>query len=117
MSNPTKPEAEGPLSGREVLVCVCGGIAAFKSAALVSQLVQRDCGVTVAMTRNANRFIGRTTFEALTGRPVVRSMWSGGGRIQHLRHSETADLKNVGGGSEFTLVEVGNLKCTNHSGY
>lgn len=92
-----------PLSGYEVLVCVCGGIAAYKTAALVSQLVQHGCGVTVAMTRNARRFIGELTFQALTGRPVFSSPWrspgaagagaaAGSGDIQHLRLSETADL-------------------------
>ena len=58
------------LSGREVLVGVTGGVAAYKTADLVSKLVQRGAGVSVAMTENATRFIGRTTFEALTRRPV-----------------------------------------------
>ena len=59
-----------PLAGREVVVCVCGGIAAYKTAEVVSQLAQRGCGVTVAMTRNATRFIGEVTLQALSGRPV-----------------------------------------------
>jgi phosphopantothenoylcysteine decarboxylase/phosphopantothenate--cysteine ligase len=82
-----------PLHGYEVLLCVCGGIAAYKSAALTSRLVQDGCGVTVAMTRAARRFIGKITFQALSGRPVVSSLWDDGtGDIQHLRLSETADL-------------------------
>jgi phosphopantothenoylcysteine decarboxylase/phosphopantothenate--cysteine ligase len=82
------------LSGYEVLVCVCGGIAAYKTAALVSALVQQGCGVTVAMTRNGRRFVGPVTFEALTGRSVVTSMWkaTGAAGIQHLKRSEIADL-------------------------
>lgn len=82
------------LRSYEVLVCVCGGIAAYKTAALVSVLVQRGCGVTVATTRNARRFVGPTTFAALTGRPVITSMWKGAGapEIQHLKRSEAADL-------------------------
>lgn len=84
----------GRLSGYEVLVCVCGGIAAYKVAVLVSQLVQQDCGVSVAMTRAARRFVGPVTFAALTGRPVFASLWDPGPQadIQHLRLSETADL-------------------------
>ena len=58
------------LDGRELLVGVTGGVAAYKTADLVSKLVQRGCGVSVAMTENAARFIGPTTFEALTRRPV-----------------------------------------------
>lgn len=92
---PPDPHTGRPLPpGCELLVCVCGGIAAYKTAALVSMLVQRGCGVTVAMTRNARRFVGPITFQALTGRPVVTSPWraAGSGDIQHLKLSETADL-------------------------
>jgi phosphopantothenoylcysteine decarboxylase len=59
------------MNGRELLVGVTGGIAAYKTAALVSQLVQDGAGVRVVMTRAAGKFIGRATFEALTGRPVL----------------------------------------------
>lgn len=55
----------------EVIIGVSGGIAAFKTAALVSSLVQDGQGVTVVMTRAAHKFIGPATFRALTGRPVV----------------------------------------------
>jgi phosphopantothenoylcysteine decarboxylase/phosphopantothenate--cysteine ligase len=55
---------------REILIGVTGGIAAFKTAALVSQLVQGGAKVTVVMTEAAQRFVGPATFAALTGRPV-----------------------------------------------
>jgi phosphopantothenoylcysteine decarboxylase/phosphopantothenate--cysteine ligase len=89
-SSPANPT----LSGYELLVFVTGGIAAYKTAALVSALVQQGGGVTVAMTRNARRFVGSVTFEALTGRPVATSMWRRrpAADIQHLTLSETADL-------------------------
>lgn len=82
------------LSGYELLVCVTGGIAAFKVAQLVSQLVQAGCGVTVAMTRHARRFVGPTTFRALTGRPVLTSLWPAdeSDAMPHLRPTEVADL-------------------------
>jgi len=60
------------LENREILLGVCGGIAAYKSADLASKLVQAGASVTVAMTEAAERFIGPTTFEALTSRPVYR---------------------------------------------
>ena len=59
----------------EVLLGVTGSVAAYKSADLVSRLVKREIGVTVAMTQAAGRFIGRTTFEALTTRPVYDDQW------------------------------------------
>jgi phosphopantothenoylcysteine decarboxylase/phosphopantothenate--cysteine ligase len=55
----------------ELVIGVTGGIAAYKTAALVSQLVQAGASVQVVMTRSAGEFIGRATFEALTGRPVL----------------------------------------------
>ncbi len=61
--------------GREIAIGVTGGIAAYKTAALVSQLVQAGAGVTVIMTQSAEKFIGRATFEALTGRPVLEHVF------------------------------------------
>lgn len=63
------------MKGRELLIGVTGGVAAFKTAALVSQLVQNGAGVTVVMTRSAEKFIGAATFAALTGRPVVHRVF------------------------------------------
>ncbi|MDP7016594.1 MAG: flavoprotein [Pirellulaceae bacterium] len=59
------------MSQLRVIVGVTGGIAAFKSAALVSQLVQADVDVRVVMTAAASRFIGEATFAALSGHPVA----------------------------------------------
>ncbi len=52
------------------MIGVTGGIAAYKTATLVSRLVQAGAGVTVVMTQSATELIGPKTFEALTGRPV-----------------------------------------------
>jgi phosphopantothenoylcysteine decarboxylase len=59
----------------EILVGVSGGVAAYKTAALVSKLVQSGHGVTVAMTRAGRKFVGPATFRALTGRRVITDMW------------------------------------------
>lgn len=58
------------MNGREILLGVTGGIAAYKSADLCSKLAQAGASVSVVMTESATRFVGATTFEALTGRPV-----------------------------------------------
>lgn len=63
------------MNGRAIVVGVTGGIAAYKTAALVSQLVQAGASVTVVMTRAAEAFIGQATFAALTGRPVARDIF------------------------------------------
>jgi phosphopantothenoylcysteine synthetase/decarboxylase len=59
----------------EIVVGVTGGIAAFKTAALVSKLVQDGACVTVVTTAAAERFVGAATFAALTGRPVAREIF------------------------------------------
>ncbi len=91
---PAEPSRQPALSGYEVVICVTGGVAAYKTAALVSHLVQRGAGVTVTMTRNARRFVGPLTFRALSGRQVHTSMWKpvGDSNMQHLALSERADL-------------------------
>lgn len=64
-----------PHSGYRVLLCVCGGIAAYKAAELVRRLRDAGAEVQVAMTENAQRFVGAQTFQALTHRPVRTSLW------------------------------------------
>jgi len=64
-----------PFQNREILIGVTGGIAAYKTADLASKLVQAGASVTVAMTESAKKFIGPTTFEALTNRPVYENMF------------------------------------------
>jgi phosphopantothenoylcysteine decarboxylase/phosphopantothenate--cysteine ligase len=58
-----------------VLVGVTGGIAAYKTAMVVSRLAQGGAEVTVAMTEAATRFVGPLAFQALSGRPVYTSAW------------------------------------------
>lgn len=91
-----KPDttATTDLEGYEVLACVCGGIAAYKVCEVVSKLVQRGAGVTVAMTRSARKFVGSTTFQALTGRRVLTGLWSAADPddVQHIALTGAADL-------------------------
>jgi phosphopantothenoylcysteine decarboxylase/phosphopantothenate--cysteine ligase len=67
--------AANALSGRRILLCVCGGIAAYKAAELVRRLRDAGADVQVAMTENALRFVGAATFQALSGHPVRSSLW------------------------------------------
>ncbi len=59
-----------------VVVGVAGGIAAYKAAELCRVLVQRGFSVQVVMTEAAEKFIQPLTFAALTGRKVIRSLFS-----------------------------------------
>ena len=79
------------MKGRELLIGVTGGIAAYKTAALVSQLVQAGAGVTVVMTESATKLVGPKTFEALTGRPVGIDTF-GPGAHPHIEAAQKADI-------------------------
>jgi phosphopantothenoylcysteine decarboxylase len=79
------------MKGREILIGVTGGIAAYKTAALVSQLIQAGASVNVVMTRSATRLVGSKTFEALTGRPVGTRLF-GPGAHPHIEAAQSAEL-------------------------
>lgn len=63
------------LSGKKILLCVCGGVAAYKAAELTRQLRKAGAKVQVAMTASALQFVGAATFQALSGQPVRSSLW------------------------------------------
>ncbi len=73
---------------------VGGGIAAFKAAALASQLVQDGHRVRVAMTRAAREFVGERTFEGLTGARAILSATQvdPDGTAPHVTATRQADL-------------------------
>ena len=60
---------------RSICVCVTGGVSAYKMAGVVSALAQQGDNVTVILSANAQRFIGEATFFALSGNPVITSIF------------------------------------------
>ncbi len=79
------------MKGRELVIGVTGGIAAYKTATLVSRLVQAGAGVTVVMTRSATELVAPKTFEALSGRPVGVEMFATGVH-PHIEMADRAEL-------------------------
>ncbi len=63
------------LAGKQIVVGVGGGIAAFKAVELVRELQRRGAKVRVAMTASACRFVGPVTFAGLTGAPALTDLW------------------------------------------
>lgn len=63
------------LSGQRILLCVSGGIAAYKAIELVRRLRDAGADVQVAMTANAQRFVGAASLQAVSGHPVRESLW------------------------------------------
>ncbi len=80
------------LAGRRVLLGVSGGIASYKSCTLARLLTQAGARVTVALTKGAKEFVGAPTFEALTGEPVLTSLWEPGRALEHVRVPQAVDL-------------------------
>ena len=64
------------LQGKHIVVGVCGGIAAYKTATLVRLLIKAGAEVQVIMTPSAREFITPVTMSALTGRPVITEFFS-----------------------------------------
>lgn len=91
---------------RHVVVGVTGGIACYKSCHLVRRLVEAGARVDVVLTKAAAEFVGPLTFEALTGRPVLASLWEPGKALAHVRLGQTADLVIVAPATAHLLARV-----------
>jgi phosphopantothenoylcysteine decarboxylase/phosphopantothenate--cysteine ligase len=79
-------------AGRHVVLGVSGGIASYKSCILARRLTEAGAEVDAVLTRGAAEFVGPLTFEALTGRPVLASLWEPGRALAHVRLGQEADL-------------------------
>lgn len=94
------------LRDRVVVVGVSGGIAAYKACELVRRLRERGATVIAVMTPAACEFVTPLTFQALTGNPVVTTLWGQqqqrfdlpvesqhrvGGKVAHVDVAEAAD--------------------------
>jgi phosphopantothenoylcysteine decarboxylase/phosphopantothenate--cysteine ligase len=81
------------MADNEIIIGVAGGIAAYKTAALTSSLVQAGYGVRVVMTAAACEFVGPATFAALTGRSVVTQMFDPAFPLgPHIELARAADI-------------------------
>ncbi|WP_369935992.1 bifunctional phosphopantothenoylcysteine decarboxylase/phosphopantothenate--cysteine ligase CoaBC [Xanthomonas tesorieronis] len=80
---------EGPLQGRRVLLCVGGGIAAYKALELVRRLRAAGAEVQVAMTAGAQQFVTPLSFQALSAHPTRTSLWDSAAE-QAMGHLELA---------------------------
>jgi phosphopantothenoylcysteine decarboxylase/phosphopantothenate--cysteine ligase len=91
----------------ELIIGVSAGIAAYKTAALVSSLVQVGNGVTVVMSRAARKFIGPATFRALTGRPVVSDQFDAHFPLgAHIELADKAELLCIAPASADLLAKA-----------
>ncbi|MGH2807517.1 MAG: bifunctional phosphopantothenoylcysteine decarboxylase/phosphopantothenate--cysteine ligase CoaBC [Actinomycetota bacterium] len=85
------------VQGKKILLCVTGGIAAYKIAFVARGLAQSGADVRVVMTRSAEKFIGAQTFAALTGNQVYTELFppAPGPDVPHVELARGADLAIV----------------------
>ena len=94
------------LDGRRVLLVVSGGIAAYKSAILVRRLRRSGARVDVVMTASAEKMVGATTFQALSGRPVLTDLWTE--PLAHVELGRAADLAIVAPATANIMAKMAN---------
>ena len=82
-------------AGRHVLLGVSGGIACYKSCTLARRLTEGGAAVDVVLTASAAEFVRPVTFEALTGRPVLTSLWQPDRALAHIALARQPDLALV----------------------
>jgi len=80
------------LQGREVILGVGGGIAAYKSCELLRRLQDRGYVITVVPTPASLNFVGSATWEALSSRPVNTQVWESVHTVPHIALAERADF-------------------------
>jgi len=78
--------------GREVVLGVSAGIAAYKSCELLRRLQDLGFLVTVIPTASSLNFVGKATWEALSGRPVATTVWENATDVSHVSLADKADL-------------------------
>ncbi|MBX3145646.1 MAG: bifunctional phosphopantothenoylcysteine decarboxylase/phosphopantothenate--cysteine ligase CoaBC [Gemmatimonadales bacterium] len=91
---------------RHVVVGVTGGIACYKSCHLVRHLVESGAQVDVVLTRGAAEFVRPLTFEALSGRPVLSSLWEPDRALAHIQLGRDADLIIVAPATAHALARL-----------
>lgn len=96
------------LQGKQIVLAVTGGIAAYKAAALASLLVQQGAGVDVIMTEAATAFVQPLTFTALTHRPVRSEIFAGWDEqgSGHVTLAANADLLMVAPATAASLARL-----------
>ena len=81
------------MKGKNIVVGISGGIAAYKAAELVRLLMKSEALTNVAMTTNAAQFVTPVTFEALSGNRVISDQFRDEGPLmEHITWGQEADL-------------------------
>ena len=96
------------LIDRRIVLCVCGGIAAYKTVELVRRLRDAGAEVQVVMTANALRFVGEASFQAVSGRAVRSALWDAAAEaaMGHIELARWAELVIVAPATANTIAKL-----------
>ena len=96
------------ISGKRIILGITGGIAAYKAAMLLRLLKKENCDVTAVMTKAAENFITPLTMQALSGKPVLRDMFSAASDngIVHISAAAQADLVVIAPATANTIAKI-----------
>ena len=83
------------LRGKKIVLCVTGGIAAYKACDLTSRLKKRGAEVRVVLTAHACAFVPPLTFETLSGNPDYTDAFERKFEIEHVALAKWADAAVV----------------------
>ena len=101
------------MSVNKIVLGISGGIAAYKSAVLVRELVKKGMEVKVVMTESASEFIGPITLSTLSKNPVLIKTNDDGNWNDHVALGQWADLFLVAPATANTLAKMANGLCDN----
>jgi phosphopantothenoylcysteine decarboxylase/phosphopantothenate--cysteine ligase len=98
------------LEGKQIVLGVCGGIAAYKSVTLLRLLVKQGARVRVIMTPSATRFVGPMTFEVLSENPVCLDLFEAkdDAAIRHIAWAEAAQAVIIAPATANVVAKLAN---------
>ena len=102
------PHPPLPLGGRHIVLGLSGGIACYKSAELVRELIRAGASVQVVMTEAAQAFITPVTMQALSGQTVLTSQWDARepNNMAHINLGREADALLVAPASADFIAKI-----------
>lgn len=98
------------INTKNIVLGVCGGIAAYKSVELLRLMVKQGARVRVLMTNNARQFVGPLTFEVLSGQKVCDNLFKSNedAAIGHIKWAEEADAVVIAPATANTIGKLAN---------
>lgn len=98
------------LKNKNLLICITGSIAAYKTCEIIRVLKKQEMNVQVMMTKSAEKFVGKSTFAALTNNEVITDLFPDSPKagLEHINLSFDLDLILVMPATANVLSKVAN---------